>query len=438
MPSNHRFTHGVLSVVVLLGLALPGVARAQENGRESAAGDRPRIFFDCRGSRCDSSYYRTEIDWVTWVRDQRDAHLHVIMTSQQTGAGGREFLLDFMGRESYEEYEAQSRFQSLPTDTEREELDGVALTLGLGFAQFAVESGFRNVVQLDGISGGDGERAAPEGVLSQEEVDDPWNLWVFRANTNGNYDGESARETWNMRGSFRASRVTPTWKQSYNGNFSRRRQEIDFPDQPSFIDERHDWSVSWRVVYSLAERVSTGFSGNVGRNTRNNQARWGQFNPAIEYSFFPYEEATRRSFTAFYEIGPVYREYIEETIYEKSEELQGEQALSLQFSQRQPWGYARVHLRGSSYLHDKSVNNTSLSGDVSFRITRGLELEVGADYSRVRDQMYLAGGGLSQEERLLRLQREATDYEASLDFGLSYQFGSIFNNVVNNRFSQRR
>ncbi|MCH2460052.1 MAG: hypothetical protein MK239_03280, partial [Gemmatimonadetes bacterium] len=66
--------------------------------------------------------------------------------------------------------------------------------------------------------------------------------------------------------------------------------------------------------------------------------------------------------------------------------------------------------------------------------TRGLELEVGADYSRVRDQMYLAGGGMSQEERLHRLQREATDYEASLDFGLSYQFGSIFNNVVNNRF----
>ena len=130
----------------------------------------------------------------------------------------------------------------------------------------------------------------------------------------------------------------------------------------------------------------------------------------------------------------MYREYIEETIYGKAEELQGEQSLSLQFSQRQPWGYARVSLRGSAYLHDKSVNNTSLSGDLSFRITRGLELEVGADYSRVRDQMYLAGGGMSQEERLLRLQREATDYEASLDFGLSYQFGSIFNNVVNNRF----
>ncbi|SVD39226.1 uncharacterized protein METZ01_LOCUS392080, partial [marine metagenome] len=240
-------------------VAFPGPARAQEIGGEGSVGNQPRVFFDCRGSRCDSSYYRTEISWVTWVRDQRDAQLHVIMTSQQTGAGGREFVLDFMGRELYEEYEAQSRFQSLPTDTEREELDGLTLMLGLGFAQFAVESGFRDLVQLDEISGGGGERVVPEGVLSQAEADDPWNLWVFRANADGNYDGESARETWNMRGSFRASRVTPTWKQSYNGNYSRRHQEIEFPDQAPFIDERHDWSVSWRVVYSLAERVSTGF-----------------------------------------------------------------------------------------------------------------------------------------------------------------------------------
>ena len=429
MPPNRQLEKSFFLLVSLFGLAVPGPAQAQE-----LAGDRPRVFFDCRGPRCDSSYYRTEISWVTWVRDQRDAQLHVIMTSQQTGAGGREFQLDFMGRQSFEDYEAQSRFQSLPTDTEREELDGVAFTLGLGMAQFANQSGFRNVVQLNDISGGGTGPTVPEGILTQEEVDDPWKLWVFRVNADGEYDGESARETWNMRSSFRASRVTPTWKQSYNGNYSRRHQEIEFPDRAPFIDERYDWGVSWRVVYSLAERVSTGFSGNVGRNTRNNQSRWGQFNPAIEYSFFPYEEATRRSFTAFYEIGPVYREYIEETIYGKAEELQGEQSLSLQFSQRQPWGYARVSLRGSAYLHDKSVNNTSLSGDLSFRITRGLELEVGADYSRVRDQMYLAGGGMSQEERLLRLQREATDYEASLDFGLSYQFGSIFNNVVNNRF----
>ena len=50
------------------------------------------------------------------------------------------------------------------------------------------------------------------------------------------------------------------------------------------------------------------------------------------------------------------------------------------------------------------------------------------------DTTFLPGGDLSDEERLLELQTQQTDSRASLNFGLSYQFGSIFNNGVNNRF----
>ena len=48
-------------------------------------------------------------------------------------------------------------------------------------------------------------------ILSQEEVDDPWNLWVFRINARGDYDAESARESWEGRASFNASRL-PTFR----------------------------------------------------------------------------------------------------------------------------------------------------------------------------------------------------------------------------------
>ena len=61
-------------------------------------------------------------------------------------------------------------------------------------------------------------------------------------------------------------------------------------------------------------------------------------------------------------------------------------------------------------------------------------MNVGAQYTRVRDQIFLSGRDLTDEERLLELQTQQTDFEASLNFGLSYRFGSIFNNVVNNRF----
>ena len=42
--------------------------------------------------------------------------------------------------------------------------------------------------------------------------------------------------------------------------------------------------------------------------------------------------------------------------------------------------------------------------------------------------------GVTDEEALLRLQQLETDFEYGVSLGFSFQFGSIFNNVVNNRF----
>ncbi|HUF76574.1 MAG TPA: hypothetical protein VMM35_09865 [Longimicrobiales bacterium] len=391
-------------------------------------GSAPRVFFDCRSPQCDQTYYRTEIDWVSWVRDQADADVYVIMTSQQTGGGGREYLLDLDGRGPNTDFSQQVRYRALSTDTERERLDGVTLTLGLALGQFATHAGYRDLVSVDRVGA---QRSG--GIVSPVQVDDPWDLWVFRINGNGNFDGQSSRSEWRLSTGLNVDRVTPTWKQSYRASFNRRSERIEFDDREPIEYDRHDWSVNWRVVYALAEHLSAGVSGNVGRNTTNNQDIWGQFNPAIEYSYFPYGEATRRSLTAFYEIGPVYRHYFDVTLYGRTEELRAEQALTLQFSQRQPWGSAGVNLRGSTYLHDLERNNVQLSGDLSFRVMRGFDLNVGASYERVRDQIYLKGGGLTPEERLLRLQQEQTDYRVRTYFGLSYQFGSPFNNVVNNR-----
>jgi hypothetical protein len=423
---------------LITGLTIPAMPATAQDPVPQPPTTVPRVFFDCRGPECDSSYYRTEIAWVAWVRDQQDAHVHVIMTSESTGVGGRQYLLDFMGRGVYQAYETQSRYQSLPTDTQRERLDGVALALGLGLATFATESGFRDVVELAGLAPV-GEvnanlDAPPEGLLSPDDVQDPWNLWVFRVSANGNFNSESRQSTRRLGAGLNISRVTPTWSQRYNGNFNQNRREFELSSGDRFIDSRYDWGFSARVVYALAEHFSFGFRSNIGRNTRNNQSIWGQLNPALEYSFFPYEEATRRSLTAFYEVGPVYRRYFEETLFGRTKELRAEQALTLEFSQRQPWGNASIRVSGSAYLHDFGQNNVSLRGNLSFRITRGLDLNVSASYSRVRDQVFLSGEDLSDEERLLQLETQQTDFQKSLSFGFSYQFGSIFNNVVNNRF----
>ena len=54
--------------------------------------------------------------------------------------------------------------------------------------------------------------------------------------------------------------------------------------------------------------------------------------------------------------------------------------------------------------------------------------------SLVRDQISIAKGKASEQEILLQRRQLATSYSYFAGIGLTYTFGSIFNNVVNPRF----
>jgi hypothetical protein len=91
-------------------------------------------------------------------------------------------------------------------------------------------------------------------------------------------------------------------------------------------------------------------------------------------------------------------------------------------------------LEASSFLDNLSQHSIELDANVSVRIFRGLRLNIGGGVERIRDQIFLRLAEFSDEEILLgRFQRESS-YAIDFRVGLSYQFGSIFNNVVNNRF----
>jgi len=393
---------------------------------------RPRVFFDCGGRNCNLTYYRTEIDWVDWVRDRRDADVHIIMTSQATGAGGREYQIDFGDTGGGAAYSTQIRYQTLPTDTNREALDGIAQVLSIGLAHFAAASGNPGLVFIEGVDLNTIDPSAR--VVAQEEVEDPWDFWVFRLNGRANLDGEATRKTRRINGGFSASRVTPTWKMNFRGNVNYNQQEIELSDAPDFVDTRTDWGFSQFVVYSLADHWSVGLQGEARRVTRFNQNFRVEVTPAAEYSFFPYEEATRRALTAFYKIGPAYRDYIEETLFGETAETRWEQALELEFSQRQEWGEASVRILGSHFLHDTGLYRLDMRGEVDFRVLRGLTLSAEGNAGWVNDQIYLSAEGATDAEALLNLQQRAQNFTYGIEVGISVQFGSIFNNVVNNRF----
>jgi hypothetical protein len=117
--------------------------------------------------------------------------------------------------------------------------------------------------------------------------------------------------------------------------------------------------------------------------------------------------------------------------------FEGELSWGLGF--RQPWGTANLNASAQAYLHDPtSLYRLSLGGNISIRIVRGLEWNLGGDISRIRDQIYIPLEELSQEDVLAGRRQLPTDSRLSINTGFSFTFGSIYNNVVNNRFSPIR
>ena len=91
-------------------------------------------------------------------------------------------------------------------------------------------------------------------------------------------------------------------------------------------------------------------------------------------------------------------------------------------------------MTGSHFLHDSDLYNVRLGGEIDFRVARGVSVSAEGNISWVNDQIYLSAEGATDAEALLNLQQRSQDFNYSLQLGFSFQFGSIYNNVVNNRF----
>jgi len=91
-------------------------------------------------------------------------------------------------------------------------------------------------------------------------------------------------------------------------------------------------------------------------------------------------------------------------------------------------------LEGAAYIDDFSKRRAVLFNALNVRLFKGFNLNMFVSASLVRDQLYLAKGELSDEDILVRRRQLASSFSYFGGIGVSYTFGSIFNNVVNPRF----
>ncbi len=387
-----------------------------------------RVFLDCQ-THCDFDYLRRQITYVSWVRDRQDADLHLLITSQGTGGGGREYQLQFLGLRQFQDMNDNIRFATGQSDTDDEVRQSQAGRIALGLARYVARSGIAGRVRVT--------YDVPTGAAAgaQQQAHDPWNLWVFRISANGSLSGETQSSENSLSGSLRASRVSDTWKLRINAGARVSHSRYVLTDSTEYKSTNSRYNGSALLVRSLGGHWSFGMEQNAVRSTYDNYDFRLQVLPGIEFDLFPYKESSRRQLVFVYAAGISHANYTDTTVYDKLVETRPYQEFTISAEAVQPWGSLNGQIQLSSYLDDLARNRASIFGGLEIRLVRGLNLNVFGSYSRVRDQLSLPKSEASDEEILLQLKQLRTSYFYHGSIGLSYTFGSTFNNVVNPRFS---
>ena len=279
----------------------------------------------------------------------------------------------------------------------------------------------------------------PDGTaVAAGQAHDPWNYWVYRLGASGDVNGEESTHGQSFRGSLAANRTTDAWRLSFNasGRYSDSSFAIENDDGTpgTIVSVNRNTDVSSTIVKSLTQHWSLGLLGQASSETFRNFALRTRVAPGFEYDFYPYSESTRRMFTFQYTVGYDYHRYREVTIYDKIREQLLDHRAEVGISLRQPWGSVSAETNFSQYLTDPSKYSLGMFGGANIRVFKGFSVSAFGEFSRTRDQVYLPRGEASTEEILLRQRQLATGYQYFVNFGISYSFGSILNNIVNPRF----
>ena len=397
-------------------VALAAAATAQESSA-------PRVQIDCGG--CDMDYLRREIDYVNHVRDRLEAQIYVLATSEASGGGGRLYTLTFTGREQFTGLADTLTYAQRPDDSADERRDRMRRAVELGLVRYLARTPLAENYDIG--------YAAPFTASSDPAVD-PWNSWVFKVGAGGWLSGQKSYDSKSVWGSLAANRITEEWKLEFSHSGQYDAENYDLGDGVTLESNTRSFTGYQRLVKSLGGNWSAGATMRQRSSSFENVDFFATLMPALEYSYFPYGESSRRSLVFRYAVGGGRYDYEEETIYDKLQETLFLQRLDADLDLIQDWGSVGLSAGGQHYFEDFDYNQLVMSGNVSIWLMGGLSASLYGSYSVIHDQLSLRKGNATDEQVLLQRRQLATRYSYTLSAGINYSFGSIYNNVVNPRF----
>lgn len=418
LPMQSKF---LISPILFSFLLLSSLSHAQTNS-DSTRKNAVKTFIDC--DYCDIDFIKKELNWVNYVREVKEAEVYVLISTRNNGGGGKEFSISFEGQQKFIGLNDSLVTNTSSNTTEDEERNQVVKFLKLGLIRYVARTPEANNITID-HQGGDSTESNPSN--------DPWKSWVMNINFNGWFQGEESYKSTSIYSSLSATKTTPDWKIEFYFNHNYGESTYHLDDEIYSNINRSLYFENF-IAKSLSEHWSAGNRINITQSTYNNLSFNAACLPAIEYNIFPYSKSTRKQFRLNYSAGLSYRLYTDTTIFDKIEEYLWVEKFNVAFAMIEKWGSINSSLSWSNFFYDFRKYSLSIYSALNIRLIKGLSIQFSGNLSFIHDLRGLPKQDATTEDILLRQRQLATQYSYWLSLGISYTFGSIYNNVVNPRF----
>jgi hypothetical protein len=387
--------------------------------------DAPKVFLVC--DYCDQNYYKNEITFLNFVRDRRLADIVILLRTINTGNGGTEFTLEFSGENNFKDITTTEKFNAIPNQSNGEIREGIRDAIKKGVLPYLLKSNLASKINYS-ITG-------LENTANADQVKDKWNLWLFSISGNLSGSGQAYSKQFDMFSNFNTNRTSQKNRFETGffqyGNFQKYTVN-DSTSISAFVNNIGAYSFD---AITLGKHAAVGYFATYFASTVQNLKNSTSLYPSIEYNVFPYDDATKRRLTLNYRIGARYVDFFTPTYLDKLYEWYFLHSLVVSYRQVEKWGSLNCDIGSFQYFHKQKFYRVNISPNVSLNVAKGLNINLGGNFSVVNDQYFLRKEEVSQEAILLGQAQLKSNFSYFFYSGFSYNFGSIYNNVVNVRFN---
>ncbi len=365
------------------------------------------------------NYIKSEIIFVNYVREQREADIHLIITQQITASGGKEYVLQFIGQGKYADLNYTLKQTVSANATEDEIRKTITETIKRGLMPYLARTNLSEMCTID--------FSPPSG---QTQIIDKWHNWIFSLSLVGYGTGEQAYSYiyYNLYPTIQ--RIAENEKFKLEATITNTQRKF-IEDTTTYIAKSHSYSAEAFWAQKTSNHFSVG--GQVFYLTsKYSNIRYGfSIAPKFEYNFVPYSEYVHHKICVQFQPMVLHRSYYDTTLYNLLSENRLQNQLVLTTELTRQWSSVGFIINGSHYWHDFSKNRLTIEGSINMRVFAGLSMSIAGGYSFIHDQLSLRKAGANEQERLLRLRELATGYNYWTTFSITYSLGSSYSNIVN-------